>query len=144
MIISLALLLVLIGCSKGEQTGTRELSPEADKVKEVLHKNYESVEEKDLDSYLQTLVKASRADTKVELEEHFEKVDISYELEDFKVLEESKEEMVVEAKQKATIIDAPEDEGFQDHLATLEYTFVLEDEAWRIKETEIISTKKLK
>ncbi|MGX9931875.1 hypothetical protein ACW0KB_11605 [Virgibacillus salarius] len=141
MLLLIGTLLVIMGCSNDDAS---KISKNASQVKQVLEDNLTYSEDENMDKYLETIVDASREDTKKQLEVFFKDYDITYELLDFKVIEESNDRIVIEAEQRATASFIAAGESYRDHIAHMEYVFVNESDGWKIASSTVTKTNIIK
>lgn len=132
---SLFILLIagfLIGCS-GEIDVEDEVA--AEEVKQVVADNIESLNNKDIDGYLDTIIESAHEATRTETEAFFQRYDIEYELVSSNIIEEEEDQYRVEAYQEAKAISVPIGEEYRDHVAVNIHTLIKENGEWKISES---------
>ncbi len=101
---------------------------------EVLRKNLTAASEKNLEASLETVSNKAKKATKKELETVYASYDLVHELLSFRVLAQESHSLFVEAfqwtKNTGTSV-------YQNHIAQIHYTFVLEADEWKISEAFI-------
>lgn len=103
----------------------------------VVINNIESENERDVEGYLYTLSKKNKEGKKERVEEHFDQIDYLTTIIKLAVMSESDEEIVIGIRQYSgeEIIDPNSDNiGY----VTLKHTLILEDDVYKIDDSEII------
>lgn len=131
----LGFVLFLTGCSN-EISVEDEIS--AHQVKEVLETNITALNDKDIDSYLSTIMESARERTKSEMTELFNDFDIKFELSESYIVEEESDKYVIQSTQLATAYDRSEESEYRDHTSTNLHTLERIDGKWLITESEIL------
>ena len=104
----------------------------------LLQKNLTAANEKNVEDYVQTLVKDAQEPTRKEMRAFFSEYDLTHTLLSFTVVKQEKKSMLVRAEQKT--INQGNNE-FRNHISEANHTFVLEDSTWKIKETVMTNTE---
>ncbi len=121
-----------------EITGEVNNKAEATACLEVLKANLAAANNEDTTAYVDTLVASARQATQKEMDDFFAEYDLSHELESFKVVKQEQGSMLVEAQQKTVNRGK---QKYRNHLTQAHHTFVKEDGAWKIKETNMTNTE---
>ncbi|MHC5249048.1 hypothetical protein [Enterococcus sp. LJL90] len=118
---------------------TEQANPAAQAAQELLLKNLECANQKDVAGYVQTLVPEARTATTAEMTTFFAEYDVENTLQSFEMLKLADNHMLVETKIKSINQD-PQQKDYRNHLATANQTFVFVDGQWLIQQAVMIET----
>lgn len=123
--------------TKLEITGKVTNEEDAKEAFELVKKNIQAVNEKNMDNYLDTLVPEGREDTKKEITSFFKDYDIEQTLISFEIIKQEDKSMLVAIQQKN--VNKGKNE-YRDHVAQIHDTIVKTDDGWKIKEAVVTNT----
>lgn len=126
---------------KLEITGKINNPIAAENCFELVKQVVAAANKKDLETYIDTLVKDAQKGTAKELQFVFDTYDLTHELVSFQVLKQKKESLFAVAFQR-TINQGKQ--PYQNHVAQIHYTFVKELGQWKIQQALITDTEILK
>ncbi|MEG0284905.1 MAG: hypothetical protein RR494_03325 [Vagococcus sp.] len=106
-----------------------------------LEKNINAANNKDMDTYLETLTPEKREDTKKEMTSFFKEYDIQTELLTFDIKKQDDDHALVQAQQKSINHG---DNKYRNHIAEANHTFVKIDGNWYIDQSVMSNTKFIK
>ncbi|EOH89808.1 hypothetical protein ACTNBL_02485 [Enterococcus villorum] len=112
----------------------------AEECFKLLKQSIVATNKKDLDSYIDTLVKDAQEATAKQLQIVFDSYDLKHELLSFQVLNQKKDSLFVVVYQK-TINQGRQ--HYQNHIAQIHYTFLKEKNQWKIQQSFITNTELL-
>lgn len=121
-----------------EITGAVADKADAAACLEVLKANLAAANNEDSAAYVDTLVASARQATQKEMAAFFADYDLSHELESFNVVKQDTDSMLVEAQQKTVNRGK---QKYRNHFTQAHHTFVKEDGAWKIQETNMTNTE---
>lgn len=111
----------------------------AEAALEVLYENTEYANAQDVDGYLKAFSKEDQDVARESVEQLFSAGEIEYEILDYEVVfadEDSAEIVVLQ-----TTVGIDDIEGLEDNISEVAHTFVLEDDEWKITESEVLDSE---
>lgn len=111
---------------------------DAKEVLTLLENNLEAINQKDMSTYLNTLITSAQAETKKEIEPIFKNFDLENTLLSFKVVKQNDQQIIVKTKQKTVNHN---NHDYRNHIASANHTFIKQDGQWKVKESIMTNTK---
>lgn len=105
---------------------------------QLLQQNLTAATNKDIDTYIETLVISAQKETYTEMAQFFETFDLRHDLLSFEVIKQEDTSMLVAARQKTVSVTESE---YRNHITQAHHTFVKENESWKIQETVMTDTQ---
>lgn len=106
-----------------------------------LETNIKAANEKDMDTYLETLTSEKREDTKKEMSAFFKEYDIQTELLSFEIKKQDVDHALVQTQQKSINHG---NNKYRNHIAEANHTFIKRDSKWYIDQSVMSNTKFIK
>lgn len=121
--------------------GDYEIDQDIEEAVEVVEKNLEYAEKKDMKGYLSTIVPDAREETEKELSSFFEEYDLEHTILSVEVLEKESDIMLLRVEQQTVVLDSAEDApSYRNHIAEANHTMVKVENTWMIEETIMTDT----
>lgn len=125
-------------------TGTITNQSDLEEAVAVVQQNLKAATEKDLNSYLDTLIASAQEETGKEMTDFFADYNLTHELLSLEVRDQQADRMLLKASQRTKKIDGqPQKENYRDHLSDANHTLIKEKGQWKIAETVMTSTSLL-
>lgn len=105
---------------------------------DLLDSNLTAINNKEIDTYLATLVPTAREASRKEIATFLDTYTVKNQLESFRVLKKDKTHCLVETKQKTINLGKKK---YRNHIATANHTLKKVDGTWLIASTSMINTE---
>lgn len=124
----------MAGCSQEIEVKDHKGSQQAIQTIET---NILALNEKDIDSYLDTITEEAHEQTREATEELFGMEDINFELLESIIIEEEEDKFVIQTEQRAY----SESDEYRDHISTNMHTLEKQNNDWKITASEVLDIK---
>jgi hypothetical protein len=128
LLLFLLMACLIAGCAKGQMAGKNPI--------EVVQENASAMQKKDVDATMSTIDEKSPAyaNTKIQLKKIFDAYELTYELKDLRIIEETKDEAKVEFTQITKKVKGP---SFRDNEIRGYHILRKSDGQWKISNTVV-------
>lgn len=104
---------------------------------DLLEKNLTAASNKDIETYIDTLVSSAHEETAQEMTTFFDTYTLAHTLLSFEIVKQEASSMLVAAQQQTINLG---ENSYRNHITQAHHTFVKEGAAWKIQQTVMTNT----